>query len=343
MPDYNLHWNMHGLMTRGAMWNYAIGGRGVGKTYEAKYKRIRHYLKTKKQFIYLRRYKSEFDDKDKFFSDVANEFPQYEFKVDGMTGLIRKSVPEGVKPPKWQPMCFFITLATTIAKKSVPYPDVDFIIFDEFIIDQGSLHYISNEVTAFLDFYNTVDRFQDRVKVLFLANAVSIINPYFMYFHISPRRGQSIKIYQDGYSAVEIITNDKYAKHAASTRFGQMIKGTEYFNYAIGNTFKDDSDLFIKKKPDTAVFYYSFLFDKTELGVWVDYATSTYYVCGKIRKDGIKFVLTKDDLEPDMMMLDKSSFMLKNLKRLYMAGNVYFDTAKNRELFKSVMEYMNVR
>ena len=39
-----IHWSSHDLMTRNAMWMYAIGGRGVGKTYEMKVKGVRRFL-----------------------------------------------------------------------------------------------------------------------------------------------------------------------------------------------------------------------------------------------------------------------------------------------------------
>ena len=40
------YWDSHELMTRNGGFNVAIGGRGTGKTYDFKYKRIRHYIKT---------------------------------------------------------------------------------------------------------------------------------------------------------------------------------------------------------------------------------------------------------------------------------------------------------
>ncbi|MBS6750091.1 MAG: phage DNA encapsidation protein, partial [Firmicutes bacterium] len=70
---------------------------------------------------------------------------------------------------------------------------VDMIGFDEFIIDKGSLHYLQNELKQFQDFYNTVDRFQDRVKVMFMANAVALTNPYFIGWRLKPRKVLKLK------------------------------------------------------------------------------------------------------------------------------------------------------
>lgn len=342
MPNYSEYYDSHDLMTRNAMFNYAIGGRGTGKTYDSKYKKIKHFIKTQKEFIYLRRYKSEFDDKQTFFNDVANEFPNLEFKVEGMRGYCRTIAPDGVKPNKWQLCCYFITLANALTKKSVPYPNVDWIIFDEFIIDKGSLHYLRNEVTAFLDFYNTVDRFQDRVRVMFLANAVTITNPYFISFGLKPRKGHRFISGGNGYHSVEYIESEQYKSRVSKTRFGQMIAGTAYYDYAVGNRFKDDNDKFIAKKTTESKFLFTIKFDDNSAGVWSDYNEGVYYICSKCPKDGLTFALTKGDMEPNLLMIEKSSSMLRMVKKLYMQGSVFFDSIKVREWFNTVLDYLNL-
>lgn len=338
----SMYWSSHDLLSRNAMFSFAIGGRGTGKTYDFKRTRIKHFIKTHKQFIYLRRYKSEFDDRTEFFKDVAWEFPDYEFKVEGMKGYIRKNKGEKNDLP-WEICCFFITLSNAITKKSVPYPDVDYIGFDEFIIDKGHIHYLTNEVKAFQDFYNTVDRFQDRVKVLFMANSISIVNPYFLAYHIKPRKGGKFWASKDGFVCVEIINSEEFVKHVDKTRFGQFIKGTAYYDYAVSNTFADDTDTFIAKKSETAQFYFAIKFDNKIVGVWVDYNEGIYYVSSKYPKDAIVYALTKADMEPNILMIEKTSVLLKGVRKLYMIGSVYFDSIETREFFNNVFDYINLR
>ena len=343
MTDTSMYWSGHDLLTRNAMFNFVVGGRGTGKTYDSKKTRIKHFIKTGKQFIYLRRYKSEFEDKQEFFQDIADEFPQWEFKVEGMKGYMRHAVEDGEKPEKWRLVVFFITLANALTKKSVPYPDVDFIVFDEFIIDKGSLHYLQNEIKAFQDFYNTVDRFQDRVKVLFLANAVALTNPYFIGFKLKPRKGKRFLMAHKGYMCVEIVQSDKFRAHVDNTRFGQMIRGTAYYDYAVGNAFHDDNDRFIAKKSEEAKFYFALKFDAKTVGVWVDYYEGVYYVCRKYPRDALTYVLTKDDMEPNLLMIERSSTVLKSIRKLYMQGSVFFDSIQTREFFNDVLDYINLR
>ena len=79
---------------------------------------------------------------------------------------------------------FAIPLSIANILKSSSYEKVDTIIFDEFLIDKGSYHYLQNEVTQLLDVIETVARLRD-IRVIFLGNAISITNPYFTYFNLS--------------------------------------------------------------------------------------------------------------------------------------------------------------
>ena len=83
-------------------------------------------------------------------------------------------------------MCGYIgALSTSQRLKSNAYPLVDKIIFDEFLIDKGSLRYINGEVELMLELVETIFRMRDdNNKVIFIANAISIVNPYFTYFNI---------------------------------------------------------------------------------------------------------------------------------------------------------------
>lgn len=63
------------------------------------------------------------------------------------------------------------------------YPRVRTILFDEIFPD--NMRYLGGEVTALEEFYNTVDRWHDRVRLIMCSNAVSLANPYFAAFNIN--------------------------------------------------------------------------------------------------------------------------------------------------------------
>lgn len=344
-----VHWSSHDLLTRNAMWMYAIGGRGVGKTYDQKVKRTRHFLKTGRQWIYMRRYETEFLDKEELFNDIVAEFPDHEIRVHGMRAQIRPAhdeVGEDGEPEKnphpWRTFCYLVALSTTVSKKSVPYPNVDFIVFDEFIIDRGFIHYMTNEVRAFLEFYNTVDRFTDRVRVMFLANAISIVNPYFVYFKINPRIGTRFCSSMKGYHCCEMIESAAYVEKVTATRFGAMISETEYYDYAVANRFTLDESPFLEKKSSEARYQFAVVFDSVNLAMWRDFKRGVWYVSGKLPKDAKPYILTRKDQTPDMVMVERSSALLKGMKKMFMVGRVRFDTPQTRTAWDNLMRYLNV-
>ena len=67
--DYNR------IKSYNALFNFILSPRGNGKTYGAKKFVIKRFLKYGEQFIYVRRYKTEFKKLKLFFDDIRNEFP----------------------------------------------------------------------------------------------------------------------------------------------------------------------------------------------------------------------------------------------------------------------------
>lgn len=68
--------------------NILIGGRGIGKTYQLKKYVIEQYLKSKKQFVWLRRYKTEIKEAmDGFFTKHKNNYPGHKFEIKGKTPI----------------------------------------------------------------------------------------------------------------------------------------------------------------------------------------------------------------------------------------------------------------
>lgn len=240
-------------------------------------------------------------------------------------------------------MCYLVPLSKTLGKKSVPYPDVHWIIFDEFIEQSQFTHYLNNEVRTFLDFYNTVDRFEDRARVFFLANAVSIMNPYFIYFDMKPRKGTHFQKYKNGYILLEMVKNPAHRKLAKNTKFGQLVAGTDYENFAINNEFAEHHDEFIGDKPTEAKYVVTYVFDGVDYHIYADNWIGIYYISRKKRKEVSRIALTRSDMSPNILMIDKTHSINKTLKKLYMQGSLHFDTIETREMFGDVLNYIGVK
>ena len=185
-----LYWDPNRTASYNALFNFIVGSRGAGKTYGILKRGISRFLKSPKsrrsQFIYMRRMKTELKDlttanHGTLFDAVAAEFPDHELVARG-----------NVLTCDGEVMGYGMALSTSSIKKSVAYPQVREIYFDEFIIDNTrTYHYLPDEVRKFQDAYETIARpgnDPERPDTIawFLSNAVTISNPYFAEYGLRP-------------------------------------------------------------------------------------------------------------------------------------------------------------
>lgn len=315
-----MFYDYHDLLTHNTLFNFIVGNRGAGKTFGFKKWAISSFLKTGKQFIYLRRYKSEIDDMSGFFGDVSDFFPECEFEVKGKKLYINKQLAG-----------YLVSLSNALVKKSVNYNQVDKIGFDEFIIDKGNLRYLNNEVVKFLEFYETVARMRDDVRAVFMSNAVSIVNPYFLYWDIRPNPDK--RFTKKGQLLVEFVRNEEFVQAKYKTRFGQIIKGTEYGDYAIENKYLLDNETFIERKTPDAKHVCYVAYNGNNYGFWVDYREGKFYVSKKIDPScKHSYSLTDADHNPNKMLLrnKKSAFFLMKFIEAYEGGYCFFEDMQTK-------------
>lgn len=319
-----MFYNGNKALTYNCLFNFIIGNRGSGKTYWSKEWCISDFLKTGNQFIYLRRYDTEFEkgNKEKFFDDIKEKFEGHEFEVKGYNAYIDKKVAG-----------YFIPLSKAKIKKSTPFPRVNKIIYDEFILDKKSLyHYLGDEVITFLEFYETVARTRDNVRTFFLSNAITVTNPYFLYFNIKPTK-KKIKRYGDEI-LLEMVEDNEFIEMKSKTRFGKLIKGTKYGDYAIENQFLRDDDTFIGKKTGNAKYYFTLKYKGIDIGVYVDFLNGKYFVSDDVDKScKLIYCVTLDDHSINTMLVKgKQSRILNNFTQNYKLGNVIFENQNLKNL-----------
>lgn len=305
----------HDLLSHNALFNFVVGNRGAGKTYSAKKWAIKTFLKTGAQFIYLRRYKTEFDDFKNFFADISQEFPDVEFEVKGRLVYINGLLAG-----------YGIPLSTALTRKSVSYHLVDKIIFDEFVIDSKVIHYLNNEVGHFLEFYETVARMRDNVRVVFLSNAVSVVNPYFLYWNMKPKQNKRFTRY--GHMLIEFVRNEEFVQAKYKTRFGQIIRGSKYGDYAVENVFLKDNMNFVEKKTGNSRFEFSIIYNGHTYGFWTDYRAGMCYVSTDYDpSSSLVFALTDEEHKPNMMLIKSAnkSHLLSGAVKAYEGGWLRFE------------------
>lgn len=334
-------YNWDKIMSFNAMFNFLVGQRGVGKTYGWKKKRILAAIRKGEEFMYVRRYKEELKiSKDTFFADLVanNEFPEWDFRTYGSLAQMAPASTRDDKKRPWKTIGHFIALSTAQSIKSVAYPLVTNIGYDEFIIEKGATHYIANEVHAFLNLYSTVDRNQDKTKVFFMANSVSIMNPYFLYWDIKPDQFKEFTTLADGYMLVHFVEASEFTKEVYATKFGKFIHGSEFGDFAVANEFADNHDNLLDVKGASARYTYSIETKQGTFSVWIDWLAGKYYVQEKRPKQELMFTILPERMDEGKTLLGYSDKVMQSLRTAFRNGNTYFDTAKSRNAFIEIFK-----
>ena len=334
-----MYYDITKTLSYNCLFNFVVGMRGVGKTYSFKKWAIRDFLKTGAEFIYVRRYKTELRGKDgkfieKFFDDMTMEFPDVKFKVKGLEFYINDTYAGQAIP-----------LSTAKALKSVPFPNVNKICFDEFILDKGAYHYLPDEVTNFLELYSTIARQRDNVRAVFLSNALTVSNPYFTYFRLALPHGKKTIVRRSDEILLEVVKDVEFTETAQKTRFGSIIAGTEYGAYNMENEFFRDNRCFVAKKTPGSEYYFTLRYNAVNYGIWVDYKEGVLTVSlDTDPSNQMIYVLTNDDHEPNaLLMTGRRSVMLTTLANMYAVGAVRFETVSIKNAFTGAIQLIRRR
>lgn len=157
-----------------------LGGRNIGKSYDVKKNRVLKYcIDNNKEFVYLRRW-----DRDIKNSNVENYFADLN---------IKEIAPAYSAVRVWQGKIFLCNynekggaidnkligwvhcLTSHERYKSQMFPQVDHVIFEEFITDNV---YLPNEPDILQDYVSTIFR-ERRGTVWLIGNTISHLCPYF--------------------------------------------------------------------------------------------------------------------------------------------------------------------
>lgn len=334
--DSTIFFDIKRTLTHNCLFNFIVGSRGVGKTFAFKKWAIEDFLKSGKQFVYVRRYEKEAQKSVKrYWDDIRHLFPDHTFTVKGRTFYIDHM------PAGW---C--IILSTAKIEKSVSFPNVNKICFDEFLIEKGAYRYLSDDVGAFLNLYETVARPGSGhidVTVFFMANAITWTNPYFLYFkaRVPQHRDKNNKlIWKKGDILVELTDGNGFVEQKKATRFGQIVDGTPYGDYSINNKFLLDDDTFIEKKSPNARFVFSFKYKDEQLGVWADYNQGKMWVSKDIDPSfRIVYAITLKDHTPNTIYLKRLSKTghFKTFIEYYKQGQVGFESMNIKNIAYDVI------
>lgn len=164
---------------------FIYSGRNRGKSFEISTQLIADAWFSGKQFGYIRRndatnYEVEqyFADKSEFIKDMTDGAYEgitrdrgklffYKYYEDEKGNLVRDvcKVPCG----------YFFALSRQSAYKSLQYPDLYNLIYEEVLTDQ---QYLNSEPEKLMNLYSTCRRNKIGFRMFLVSNTVSVVNPY---------------------------------------------------------------------------------------------------------------------------------------------------------------------
>ena len=332
--DQSLYYNPNKLLSYNRILNFIIGARGIGKTYGYKKYCINRFLKSGEQFIYLKRYKTDVKGVEQFFDTVAQEFQGTSFKVKGRELYINDKLAGWVMPlSSWQSV------------KSREFPNVCTILYDEFLLEKSSKQmYMQDEPKALLNFMDTVIRNRDNARCICMSNAVSIVNPFFLYFGLVPNIDKRYNAYES--IVIEIPDSVDFTEERKKTKFGKLIDGTDYGDFSLGNEFINDSQVFIEKRSKESRFQFSVVYNGMTIGAWVDTEKGILYLSNDYDPTSKKtYALTTDDLDENTLLMNnwKNNYYLGKMVNAFLNGYLRFDNQVLRNVGYEMFKKMRVQ
>lgn len=307
--------------------NFSIGNRSAGKSYYWKRYCIKRFIKYGEHFIYLRRYVNDVDlAMGSFFDDIGHEFKEYSFVREGnCCYLIKLNETGEVASKELCGFCFALSILHKL--KSMPFDNVNTIFYDEFIPE--NLRYLkplepTYEPSLLLSLYLTVARgynrvIRDEVRIICVANMVTMYNPYFSFFEIDLTNQDHI-IKNNVYA--EKIMQSEIAQEIRDSKIGAILTRTTYGSYALDNIAYNDNESHVKARPRNAKPYFALYAFSWYMCYFDDYG-NVYFDKGYDESIPRKYKLCNIDDSNDAIPWFKGD-IVKVMKNLIESDKIYY-------------------
>lgn len=331
--DKSLYYSPNKLLSYNRVLNFTIGERGLGKTYGIKKHAVKRFLKYGEQFIYIKRFKTDFKKIKNFFKALEKDpdFKDNKFEVKGREFWIDDTL-----------FGWAVPLSTWQTEKSNDYPDVTLIFYDEFLKEKDLGGKIPNEPQALLSFMDTVIRNRTNVRVLCAGNSVSIVNDYFVYFGLVPDIRKRYNAYES--IVVEITDSPEFRAEREKTPFGQLIKDTEYGKMSLGNEFVNDSETFIEKRSKKSKYQFSVVYKGMTFGIWTDINEGLMYLSQDHDPSSKKvFALTREDMNDNRVFANSQNYYVRKMVNTFKRSELRFDGQLVRTIGYEMLRMFNIK
>lgn len=329
------------MLSRNCPFNWGIGIRGGGKTFEVKTMGANDFIKRGHEFVYMRRTEAERDEsKFTFWPQLQNNgrFTEYDMKCIGnhlyIDGVLAGHV---------------LALSTMQKMRSVDYSKVKYFFFDEFLIerDKKGVSYFKDEPNMLASALETVFRARTDVRFVAMANATSIDNPYFRHFGIRPRRGSKFTVFKDDKGkplhCIELWADPEYTAMKKEQAVGRLTAGTPYGEYMYDNQFLNDNYDFVERMTGSGDYQCTLYFEGRTYGVYWQSSKGIYHVNRSVNQNcKLRFAFTTDDHKPNLMLFAnaKKNPFIKRMLQAHDYGCLYFGDHQTKLAVYTLFDYI---
>lgn len=343
MTNENKFYSGKEALSYGTPFIFTMGTRSIGKTFYWTKRQINRFLKTGRKFGYVKRYKEDLKAvAEKFFDNNAYQFPDHSFDADGFSSA---SGGRFVIDGKVAGYGMVLNKATRL--KGISMSDVDELIFDEFLPEDSI--YLPDEVGKAFSLYQSVARgygqaIRPDVRFIFIANHVTLNNPYFRELKIRDlyQPGNRYIVDPDRGWVAEFTNSEEIAKEIGSTAFGKMIAKTRYGEYAVKAQFYLDDPTFVEKPAGSGTYVCTLAWNGKDFGVYEYEDDGLLYVSHSVDKTcPTVFALTTADHKPNYMIMYKNHMnpMWQYLRYAYDNALIRFQDDECKFMFLEAMDY----
>lgn len=311
------YWDLYRILPYQRIFNFINGPRSIGKTYTLLKWLIKQFIQKGRQFVYICRTQDEKKSgvMEMALSKVlANEYPELECTFDTFCGYCNKQV-----------MCWCIALSEAIKIKKYSFPDVYYMMFDEYMLEEGVGRYVSGwkEPDLFLSIFHTVDREDQRVTAFLLGNNTTFYNPYHQHpaFRIPLIEDGSIwcskaVLFQRAKASDELVEDRK------ENLFIHAISGSEYGEYALSGNYIEDSMDLIEELSDKVKYLSTIRYNGFSFGFYKDISKQLFILSDSVDETFYHEIAlsVKDITQSAHYYKVSEDFILKTLVNAYKTG-----------------------
>lgn len=327
-----IHWNIYDILPFQRNFNLINGERSLGKTYTCQMYVLDKCLEKGWEFVYIVRTQDEKKHgvlEQAFQKVTAREFKDksFDYTIEDMV-LCQESLECDVVEKTQLGYCIALSEAVKIKKRS--FPNVKFIIFDEYMLEEKQqISYVNGwkEPDLLLSLYHTIDREEDRVITFMLGNNTKFHNPYHLHqaFNI-PMIDRGGIWTSENVLFQNAVGSEGLKDKKEKSKFLRMLNNTDYGKYAKDGQYVYDNYSFVAKINPTAHYGFTLEYDGNIFGVYNDYKNGVIFISDKVDPScRLIYALTiSDHKENTLLTRSNNVTQLKWLADNFKRGNVRF-------------------